>query len=87
MEFVVALREEGKPMIIAANKSDHPNAEENIKKMQNEFPELMIYPCSADSELALREAAKAELIDYIPGEDHFEIKGEINDNRKLGDKS
>ena len=53
-----------------------------LSAMQNNFPELMIYPCSADSELALREAAKAELIDYIPGDDGFKIKGEISDKQR-----
>ena len=42
----------------------------------------MIVPCSADSELALREAAKAGLIDYIPGENDFKIKGELNEKQK-----
>ncbi len=42
----------------------------------------MIIPCSADSELALREASKAGLIDYIPGEKDFEIKGELNEKQK-----
>ena len=83
MEFARALRRMTKPMIIAANKCDHPNAQANIKKMQDEFPELMIYPCSADSELALREAAKAELISYIPGDDKFEIKGSVTDKQKI----
>jgi len=84
MEFAAALRRESKPMILAANKCDHPAAEKNIKKIQKEFPEELIYPCSADSELALREAAKAELIEYIPGEKHFEIKGNLSDKQKEG---
>ena len=82
MEFASALRNESKPMIIAANKCDHADAKKNIKKMQDNFPELMIYPCSADSELALREAAKAGLIEYIPGDDKFEIKREVNEKQK-----
>ncbi len=82
MEFATGIREESKPMIIAANKADHPDAQKNIKNMQNEFPELMIYPCSADSELALREAAKAELIEYIPGEKDFKIIGDLTDKQK-----
>ena len=77
MKFASELRGLSKPMIIAANKCDMPDAEENIKKMENEFPEYLIYPCSADSELALREASKVGLIDYIPGENHFEIKGKL----------
>ena len=36
----------------------------------------------ADSELALREAAKKELIDYTPGEKGFEIKKELTEGQK-----
>ena len=82
MEFATALREKSKPMIIAANKCDHPEAKANIEKMKKEFPELMIYPCSADSELALREATKAELIEYVPGEKDFKIVGELTPKQK-----
>jgi len=82
MEFAGALRDKSKPMIIAANKADHPDAQKNIKKLQNEFPELMIYPCSADSELALREAAKANLIEYIPGEKDFKIIGSVTNKQR-----
>ena len=48
---------------------------ENYEKLKVRFPDLIIIPCSADSELSLREAAKADLIEYIPGEKSFEIKG------------
>lgn len=82
MKFASEIRSESKPMIIAANKCDEPNASENIKQMQDEFPELMIYPCSADSELALRGAAKAGLIEYIPGEADFKILKELNEKQK-----
>ncbi|MFQ5531858.1 MAG: redox-regulated ATPase YchF [Candidatus Nanoarchaeia archaeon] len=82
MEFASQLRKMSKPMIIAANKADHPDAAKNIKKMQSEFPDELIYPCSADSELALREAAKAGLIEYIPGEEHFELPKDSNINEK-----
>ena len=41
--------------------------------LQELFPEYLFIPCSAESELALREAAKAELINYIPGEQSFTI--------------
>ena len=82
MKFASALRRESKPMIIAANKIDAEKAKENYEKLKKEFPDLIIIPCSADSELALREAAKAELIDYIPGETHFSVKGELNEKQK-----
>ncbi len=77
-EFASALRNISKPMIIAANKCDKENSKTNIEKMQKEYPNLLIYPCSADSELALRQAAKAELINYIPGEKHFEILKDLS---------
>ncbi|MBU2562102.1 MAG: redox-regulated ATPase YchF [Nanoarchaeota archaeon] len=83
IEFASELRKESKPLIIAANKCDQENAEENLKKMQEKFPELMIYPCSADSELALREATKTGLIEYIPGEKGFKIIGELTEKQKL----
>lgn len=75
LKFASMLRKISKPMIIAANKCDREMSHENIEKMKKDFPDLIIIPCSADSELALREAAKAELIDYIPGENHFAPKG------------
>ncbi len=78
------LRKITKPMIIACNKIDIPVAAENLKSLQAQFPEHLFVGCSAESELALREAAKAELIEYIPGEKDFVIteKG----NTKLNEK-
>jgi ribosome-binding ATPase YchF (GTP1/OBG family) len=82
MKFSSELRKYSKPMIIAANKCDLGNAQENIRKMQDKFPDYMIYPCSADSELALREASKAQLIDYVPGDNNFKIAGNLNEKQK-----
>jgi len=76
------LRKKTKPMIIAANKIDVSTGEENFKRLKERFTEYTIIPCSAESELALKEAAKKELIDYVPGEDDFEIKGEVSDKQK-----
>ena len=71
--FSSELREVSKPMVIAANRADIPAAEANIKKLKKQFPKYKIIPCSAESELALREAAKHELIEYIPGDKDFKI--------------
>ena len=78
------LRKATKPMLIACNKIDVPGAYENFERLKKEFPDYIMVPCSADFELALREAAKKELISYIPGESHFEIlKPELlNDKQK-----
>ena len=82
MKFISLLREESKPMIIAANKIDTQKGDENFKKLIQKFPSLMMIPCSADSELALREAAKADLIDYVPGDKNFKIKGKLNSKQE-----
>ncbi len=82
MQFAKELRRESKPMIIAANKIDMEKSKENYEKLKKDFPDLMIIPCSADSELALREATKHELIDYIPGDKNFKAKGDLNEKQK-----
>ncbi|MFA5993239.1 MAG: redox-regulated ATPase YchF [Candidatus Pacearchaeota archaeon] len=82
MNFSHELRHRTKPMIIAANKIDRVNSAENLKKLKEAYPELMIIPCSADSELALREASKAEMIEYIPGESDFKIIKDLNEKQK-----
>ena len=84
MKFASELRRESKPMIIVANKIDMDKAKENYEKLKKDFPDLIIVPCSADSELALREAAKADLVEYIPGERDFKIKGDLNEKQKAG---
>ena len=82
MRFAHDVRHLTKPMIVAANKIDKPNGAENLEKLKEAYPELMIIPCSADSELALREASKAELIDYIPGESDFKLSEKLNEKQK-----
>jgi len=80
--FVSMLRKITKPMIIAANKCDFPEAEENIKKIKEKYPEYIVIPCSGDSELALRQAAKAGMIDYVPGEKDFKLKKDLSEKQK-----
>ena len=79
--FAQALRKETKKMIIAANKLDRPKAKENLEKIKEEF-DYPIVPCFAEGELSLRSADRAELIDYIPGENDFEVKKNLNDKQK-----
>lgn len=66
-------RKHTKPMLIAANKIDVPGAEKNYERMKKQFPEYTVVPCSAEAELALREASKHELISYIPGDAVFSV--------------
>lgn len=80
-KFAVLLRKHTKPMIIAANKIDRSRAKENFEKLKEKF-DYQIIPCFADGELALREADKGSLINYIPGEKEFEIKKDLNEKQK-----
>src|SRR3989338_4377081 len=84
LRLATLLRKTTKPMIIACNKIDVPGAAAVIERLQKAFPDRTFIGCSAESELALREAAKAELISYIPGEKTFEItrSEELNEKQK-----
>ena len=81
-EFAQALRKQSKPMAIAANKMDRPNSKENLKKIKEEF-DYPIIPCFAEGELALKEADRSGVIEYIPGEKTFRILKELNEKQKL----
>ncbi len=74
-EFASQLRRVSKPMLIAANKADLDPAPENIERMRRELP-YPVVPTSAAAELALKKAAKAGLIRYIPGDPDFEVLDE-----------
>ncbi len=85
MDFASFLRKASKPIIIAANKIDIKGAEENYKKIKEKFEKekgFLVIPCSADSELALRKAAKQGVIDYVPGEKTFSIKKDLSNEQK-----
>lgn len=71
--LAVLLRKKTKPLLIACNKIDVPGAFENVQRLKQQFPNYSFIPCSAESELALKEAAKNGLIDYVPGENNFTI--------------
>ena len=82
--LAIALRKKTKPMLIAGNKIDIPGAKDNFERLKKQFPDRIFIGCSAESELALREAAKKELIEYVPGENNFNILAEskLNDYQK-----
>ena len=84
LRIATELRKETKPMLIACNKIDVKGADANFERLRQEFSEHMLVPCSAEAELALREAAKHELIKYVPGDDKFQIlNGEkLNEKQK-----
>ncbi len=82
LNFSDELRKLSKPMLIALNKIDC--AQENIESTISEIKKRD-YPLvftSAESELALSNAANKGLINYKPGDNNFEIL----DNSNLNDK-
>lgn len=78
-EFATILRKISKPILVSANKMDLPEAQENCARLSEKQD---IVPTAADSELALKGAANRGLIEYIPGSDGFEIKGELNEKQR-----
>jgi ribosome-binding ATPase YchF (GTP1/OBG family) len=72
-EFVKTLQKIAKPIIIAANKIDRPNAEENFHRLREAFPDYLVVPVSALTEKVLKDLEQKGVIKYIPGDDDFEI--------------
>ncbi|MFW9961940.1 MAG: redox-regulated ATPase YchF [Candidatus Sifarchaeia archaeon] len=81
-EFVRILRKIAKPIIIAANKIDRPNAEDNLRRLEEEFPDYLVMPVSALAEKVLKDLEQKGVIKYIPGDDDFEIldSGSLKDS-------
>ncbi|HEX9907071.1 MAG TPA: redox-regulated ATPase YchF [Thermoplasmata archaeon] len=79
LAFCRSLQKVAKPMIIAANKADIAPPDFIEKLRGTGYP---VVPTSAEYELALRRAAKAGLINYVPGQSEYEFK----DKSKLNEK-
>jgi len=77
--FAKSLRKISKPILIAANKIDLKQAQENFEKLKDKYE--YIIPTSAEAEIALKKAAEKEFIDYLPG-DGFEVKGTLDEKQK-----
>ena len=92
LAFASSLRKISKPILTAANKIDLPESQENFPSLKEHehltegdnvaFHPRIIIPCSADSELALKEAAKHGLIRYAPGSGDFQVTGNLTDKQK-----
>ena len=81
--FCKELRMATKPVIIAANKADVPGALDNFERLKKEFPGYKIVACSAESELALKEASKKGLVSYVPGDGDFRVNSGVTDKQKV----
>ncbi len=77
LQLATMLRKKTKPMLIVANKMDVPGAKQNLERVSKQFPEYIFVACSAESELALKEANKKGLIEYLPGSKDFKPTGQL----------
>ena len=75
MNFLKSLRKISKPMLVASNKADLCEDLDIIKKISENFTTIA---CSAETELLLKKATKAGLIDYISGNISFNGKEDTN---------
>ena len=82
LNFIDELRKNSKPMLIAFNKIDKAKNDIEKKLIEIENKGYIAVPTSAESELALTNAANKGLIKYKPGDDSFSII----DSSKLNDK-
>ncbi|WP_235584932.1 redox-regulated ATPase YchF [Candidatus Methanomethylophilus sp. 1R26] len=75
------IRKASKPMIIAMNKADIA-PKENLDKLSGLGEESV--PTMAETELALKKAEKAGIIEYTPGDPTFRIKegAKLNDAQR-----
>ncbi len=79
--FAKVLRKISKPILIAANKIDLPQAQANFELLKERYEHIV--PTSAEAEIALKKAAEKNLIEYLPGND-FKILNESKlDERQL----
>ena len=80
-ELARRIRERTKPIVVVANKADIA-PEGNVERLK-EAAERVV-PCTAEGELALRQAVEAGVVDYDPGDEDFEITGDLSDAQAEG---
>jgi ribosome-binding ATPase YchF (GTP1/OBG family) len=81
-DFCWSLRDISKPTLIVANKIDLPSAAENFRRLREQYKDMIVVPSSADAELTLRRAESRGLIQYLAGDERFEIKDQTGLNDK-----
>ncbi|WP_435179004.1 redox-regulated ATPase YchF [Halorussus sp. AFM4] len=75
------VRARTKPIILVANKADVAPPE-NIERLRETGKPVI--PATAEGELALRQAEQAGVVDYDPGDDDFEVVGDLSDEQEAG---
>jgi len=80
------IRKRTKPMVIAANKMDTPEAQENYEAVANDpaYDHLTVVPASAHAEKALKAADEGGVVDYRAGDDDFSVTGDVGEEQAAG---
>ncbi|ELZ98817.1 translation-associated GTPase [Haloferax mucosum ATCC BAA-1512] len=76
-----AIRQRTKPIVLVANKIDIAPPE-NLERLGETGKPVIA--ATADGELALRRAREAGIIDYHPGDDDFDIRGDVSEAQRNG---
>ncbi|QDX40631.1 redox-regulated ATPase YchF [Salarchaeum sp. JOR-1] len=86
LELAREIRKRTKPMVVAANKMDTPEARANYEEITSDpdYDHLTIVPCSAHAEKALKTAEENGVVEYTPGASDFEITGDVSDEQAAG---
>lgn len=71
--FIHHLRIVAKPIVIAANKVDVPEAADVLKEMTKRLSDRIVVPVTALGELVLRRFAERKVVNYLPGDPNFEV--------------
>jgi hypothetical protein len=76
------IRRETKPIVVVANKADiAPDG--NVEALRD-AADGPVVPCTAEGELALRQATERGVVEYDPGDSDFTIAGDLNDAQQNG---
>ncbi|MCU4801299.1 redox-regulated ATPase YchF [Halobacteria archaeon HArc-gm2] len=80
------IRKRTKPMVVAANKMDTPEARANYEAITSdpEYDHLTVVPVSAHAEKALKNGDEQDVLDYRPGDDDFEVTADIPEEKAAG---
>ena len=75
LDFCTNTRKIVKPVLIAANKADILTSQDHLKKIMEKYDNVI--PCTAELEMLLRKAAKNGFVHYLPGDNSFEIRENV----------
>ncbi|WP_227375405.1 redox-regulated ATPase YchF [Haladaptatus halobius] len=80
------IRKRTKPMVIAANKMDTPEARANFEEITSDpdYDHLTVVPASAHAEKALKKADERGVVEYDAGDADFEITGDVSEEQEAG---